>query len=71
MIYYLFEDDKINADLAFEENEIYRFIALWHNGEDILSIAKKMKRTPLEIGLLIVDRAEVGEIKCRPNGIFA
>jgi hypothetical protein len=70
MNYHLFEDENINVDLTFEEVEMYRFIALWQKGDSVLSIAEKMNRTPLEISLLVVDRAEVGEIRRRPTGIF-
>lgn len=71
MDYHLFESEKIDVDLTFEYVEIYRFIELWQEGESVISIAEKMNRTVLEICLLVVDRAEIGEIRNRPTGIFA
>lgn len=69
--YYLFEDEEIEANLVFDTAEIYTFIALWQEGKSLLDIAEQMNRTPLEIGLLVMDRAEVGDIQSRPQGIFA
>lgn len=71
MNYHLFEHEEIDVNLTFENAEIYRFIALWQEGESVISIAEKMNRTVLEIGLLVIDRAEIGDIQGRPTGIFA
>ena len=42
---------------------------LWKGDISVENIARKMKRKPLEIGLLIIDRAELGLIKQRPKGL--
>lgn len=70
MNYYLFEDESIELDMMFTEPEIYDFIAYWKSGHSVQRIGDLLKRNPLEIGLLVIDRAEVGEIKQRPYGIF-
>lgn len=70
MDYYLFEDESIEVNMVFTESEVYDFIAYWQNGHSIRRIADLLERTPLDIALLVMDRAEVGEIKQRPNGIF-
>ena len=70
MDYYLFEDESIKVDMKFKESEIYDFISYWKNGHSVQRIAELLKRNPLDIALLVVDRAEVGDIKQRPNGIF-
>ena len=70
MNYYLFEDESIEVDMMFTESEIYDFIAYWKSGHSVQRIADLLKRNPLEIGLMVIDRAEVGEIKQRPYGIF-
>jgi len=70
MDYYLFEDESIKVDMKFKESEIYDFISYWKNGHSVQRIAELLKRNPLDIALLVVDRAEVGEIEQRPNGIF-
>jgi len=69
MNYYLFEHKKINANLVFEETEIVRFISYWNSGHSVEKIAEILNRLPLEIALLVMDRAEVGEIKQRSTGI--
>lgn len=69
MNYHLFEHKKIKANMVFENHEIKHFIFLWNEGYDIETIAEKMKRRVIDIGLLIIDRAEIGEIKQRPKGL--
>ncbi|MER2169015.1 MAG: helix-turn-helix domain-containing protein [Psychrobacillus psychrodurans] len=68
--YYLFEDEKLNVNLVFEEVDIAMFINYWNEGLSIKKIAECLRRKPLEIALLVMDRAELGEIKQRPRGIF-
>lgn len=70
MDYYLFEDESIVVNMMFTESEIYDFIAYWKSGHSVQRIAKLLKRNPLDIALLVMDRAEVGDIEQRPNGIF-
>lgn len=70
MDYYLFEDESIEVNMVFTESEVYDFIAYWQNGHSVRRIADLLERNPLDIALLVMDRAEVGEIKQRPNGIF-
>jgi len=70
MDYYLFEDESIEVNMVFTESEVYDFIAYWQNGHSVQRIADLLERNPLDIALLVMDRAEVGEIKQRPNGIF-
>ena len=70
MDYYLFEDESIEVNMVFTESEVYDFIAYWQYGHSVQRIADLLKRNPLDIALLVMDRAEVGEIKQRPNGIF-
>jgi len=70
MDYYLFEDESIKVDMMFTEYEIYDFIAYWQNGHSVQRIAELLNRNPLDIALLVMDRAEVGAIGQRPNGIF-
>ena len=70
MDYYLFEDESIEVNMVFSESEVYDFIAYWQNGHSVRRIADLLERNPLDIALLVMDRAEVGEIKQRPNGIF-
>ena len=70
MDYYLFEDESIEVNMVFTESEVYDFIAYWKNGHSVQRIASLLERNPLDIALLVMDRAEVGEIEQRPNGIF-
>lgn len=67
MDYYVFDD--LDLDLIFNEVEIAQFLDYWRKGYSLKTIADKLRRKPLEIGLLVLDRAEVGEIIPRPTGI--
>lgn len=70
MSYYLFEDDTLKLDLIFEENELQDFKEMWEAGISVENIAKKMKRRPSEIVLLVMDHAERSLIKKREQGVF-
>ena len=69
MNYYLFEHDSIRVNMVFEESEIERFIEMWEDGYSVLTISYVLNRTPLEIALLTMDRAETGFITQRTIGI--
>ncbi|GGA31253.1 hypothetical protein [Psychrobacillus lasiicapitis] len=58
MNYYLFEDDKHRVNMIFQESELEAFVWYWKEGYDITKIAKEMKRKPIEVLLLALDRAE-------------
>lgn len=70
MNYFLFEDEKHKVNMVFEQRELDIFVQNWKDGYGIEYISKEMKRTPTEIALLVVDRAEIGKIKPRKKGIF-
>ncbi|MTD30174.1 hypothetical protein [Planomicrobium sp. YIM 101495] len=70
MGYFLFEDDDLKLDLVFEEDELADFKELWEAEISLQNIAKKMKRRPSEIALLVFDHAERGIIKSRDSGMF-
>ena len=69
MKYHVFEHEKFNLHLEFADQELNDFIELWNADISAKNIAKKMKRKPLEIALLIMDRGELGLIKKRPTGL--
>lgn len=69
MNYYLFEHDSIKVNMVFEEIEIERFVEMWEDGYSVLTISYVLNRTPLEIALLTMDRAETGFINRRKFGI--
>lgn len=70
MNYYLFEDEKHKVNTVYNRNELEEIIVYWNEGCNIKEIAEKMKRKPIEVLLLALDRAEIGEIKQREKGIF-
>lgn len=70
MGYFLFEDDALKLDLVFEENELKDFKEMWKAGISVENMAKKMKRHPSEIALLIFDHAERNLIKTRKQGVY-
>lgn len=70
MSYYLFEDDTLKLDLVFEDNELQDFKEMWEAGISVENMAKKMKRRPSEIVLLVMDHAERNLISKREQGVF-
>lgn len=69
MSYILFEDDRLDLDFVFSEPELRDFREMWKAEISLVNIAKKLKRRPVEIGLLIVDHAERGLIQTRASGV--
>jgi len=69
MNYHLFDHDKFKINFAFSDQQLKEFKELWNEGISAENIAKQMKRTTLEIALLIIDRAELGIIKGRSSGL--
>lgn len=62
--------DELDIDWVFTRSEVQKFRTMWSADMSIDSIAKELERKPLEIGLLIIEQAERGEIKVRQQGIF-
>lgn len=62
--------DDVDINWVFTVRETEAFKTLWNKQENIETIAKRLKRPVLEIGLLIVEQAELGEIEQRRNGIY-
>lgn len=70
MIYHLFDDDKLDLNLTFTTKQLDDFLDMWENGISVENMALKLKRKPVEIGLLIVDYAERGLIEARETGVY-
>lgn len=64
----LFDDGNVN--LLFKEQEIADFMELWEGGISLLNIARKLRRKPVEIALLIIDLELSKEITPRDSGIY-
>lgn len=62
--------DSVEIEWEFTERETIVFGTMWRANENIEAIAKKLKRPVLEIGLLIIEQAELGSIEKRRHGIF-
>lgn len=67
--YHVFDDEHFALNLIFTDEELEVFKQLWMAGISLKNIAKKMKRQPIEITLLLIDRAELGLVKVRETGI--
>lgn len=68
--YFLFEADDFNLNLLFSDRELRDFLEMWQAEISVKNIAKKMRRKPSEIILLVFDHAERGLIEDRERGIF-
>lgn len=64
-IYVALED----ADMIWDEIEVKEFEKMWKQDVPVIDIAKHFKRAPLEVAILILDRADKGHIEQRPYGL--
>lgn len=62
--------DEVEINWVFTERETDVFQMMWQANENIETIAKKLKRPMLEMGLLVIEQAELGNIKQRRHGLF-
>lgn len=62
--------DEVDIDWTFTVRETLVFQMMWRSGENVETIAKKLKRPVLEIGLLVIEQAELGNIEQRRHGLF-
>lgn len=63
----LFEDGSIN--LLFKNREVADFKELWNAGISLENIARKLRRKPVEIALLIIDLELQDKLEPRSSGI--
>ena len=57
--------DDVDINWVFTERETDVFRSMWEINMSIDSIAEVLGRKHLEIGLLIIEKAELGEIQVR------
>lgn len=69
MDYILFEHKNMDLNFRFSKAELKDFKALWKADISVENIAKKLKRKPLEIVLLVIDQGEIGLINQRASGL--
>lgn len=62
--------DSVDINWEFTVREPIVFQMMWRAGENVETIAKKLKRPMLEMGLLIIEQAELGNIEQRRHGLF-
>lgn len=58
------------VNMIWTPKEVGWFDDMWRSGSSLLFIAAKLKRKPLEVALLIMDRELKGKIKPRKRGIW-
>ena len=62
--------DDGDIDWVFTERETNVFRAMWESDMSMDSITEELGRKKLEIGLQIIEQAELGGIQVRQQGIF-
>ena len=70
MRYIVFDPDNVDIDFSFTTAQVEKVEELWGQGESLEAISEQVRRKPLEVALLIMDRAEREKIQPRKNGIF-
>lgn len=61
--------DDVNFD--WNMKQVRSIEEMYRQGISIQDMAKKIKRTKLEVALLVIDRAEKGYIKAKEFGVMA
>lgn len=64
----LMDEVDINWEFTVRETEVFK--VMWNEQENIETIAKQLRRPMLEIGLLAIEQAELGETEVRRHGLF-
>lgn len=62
--------DDIKIKWIWYESELIRFREMWNDGESILDMAKEFRTNQRSIALVVMDQAELGEIKQRQHGLY-
>ncbi|WP_438312254.1 hypothetical protein [Sporosarcina sp. FA9] len=62
--------DEVKINWFFTERETDVFRAMWNDRENIETIAKQLRRPALEVVLLVIEQAELENIKERRHGLF-
>lgn len=68
--YHVFEAEDFELNLVFTESELIDFREMWKADISLENMAKRMKRQPSELALLVFDHAERGIIQHRQKGIY-
>ncbi|WP_438310844.1 hypothetical protein [Sporosarcina sp. FA9] len=64
----LLDEVEINWVFTVRETEVFK--QMWNDRENVETIAKKLKRPTLEVVLLVIEQAELENIKERRHGLF-
>jgi len=62
--------DEVKINFFWSEGEVSDFDCLWKEGRTLKELAKHFDRKPEEVLLLALDRAMLGEIKPRKDGLI-
>lgn len=57
-------------DFHWDIQDVWAFQEMWERGWDCGQIAERLGRTQEEVAVLVIDRANKGEISIRPGGWF-
>lgn len=58
----------INLNFAWTAKQVKNFRIWWQDGVSVEVIAKRFRRDPDEVAVLVMDQARVGAIEKRPCG---
>jgi hypothetical protein len=62
--------DDMTVKWTWKESELTRFRQMWNDGDHIQDIAKAFGTNKRSIALVVMEQAELGEIKPRAGGLF-
>ncbi|WP_060210333.1 hypothetical protein [Sporosarcina koreensis] len=62
--------DSFTVKWTWKESELAKFRKMWNDGDHIQDIAKAFNTNKRSIALVVMEQAELGEIKPRAGGLF-
>jgi hypothetical protein len=65
-----YDSEKTGVDLGFTNAQVADFVLMWNEGISIENMAKRFKRRPIEVLVLMLDQVEEEKIELRWTGIF-
>jgi hypothetical protein len=64
------ENKQPGVDLGFTNEQVSDFVLMWNEGISIENMAKRFKRPPLDVLLLMLSQVSEDKIELRRTGIF-
>lgn len=62
--------DDLDIDWKVTNSERRKFRELWNDGASLNTIEDELKRSQIEVTLLVIEQAKLGHIEQRSHGVY-